>query len=110
MKVALSLEVTDDQRRALAGGKLATRDMVRAYVEGAVTALELINQPKAEAHHPPASSTTAPSTPALKVSAPEFEDWPEALKEKVMEKRAAGWREDEIAAYARGWFYRPRSI
>lgn len=46
MKVALSLEISDEQRNALAqeiAGKkvqrLATREEVRAYVEGAIGAL-----------------------------------------------------------------------
>lgn len=93
MKVALSVEVTDVQRRALSGTKrLATRDEVRAYVEGALGQLGASPTPVGStAHNPISRVPIAPSA-----SSPELEAQLDLYREK-------GWGEEALAAYVRGW-------
>ena len=83
MKVRLIVEVTDDQRRALSGGrKLATRDDVRAYVEGALGQLGVL------------SSSFVDQAPSA-LSAP--------LAKKVKELKEKGWGDDAVGMYIKGW-------
>lgn len=89
MKVRLIVEVSDDQRRALTGTrKLATRDDVRLYVEGALARLVDVFPPP-----PPSSRPVPPSTPT----------YSKALKERVEELKAKGVGEEDIQMYIRGW-------
>lgn len=105
MKVALTIEVTDNQRRALTGkNRLATRDEVRAFVEGALGQLGASTDQGTAAHNPTVRAPAAPSANYGGPNLPPEATWSEALSEKVAAGRAKGWREDEVAAYVRGWF------
>jgi hypothetical protein len=84
MKVAMTLEVSEDQRRAITGGRRrATRDEVRAYVEGALGASVSQADPRCV---PPLS---------VPVRTP--------LDGRLADLQVAGWTEDQLASYRRGW-------
>jgi hypothetical protein len=93
MKVALSLEVTDDARRALSASKrLASRDEVRAFVEGVVARLSESQDSDAVSPlaAPSRNRDTAPFTNPT-------------LTKRLAELKAEGWTEDQLRSYERGW-------
>jgi hypothetical protein len=108
MKVNLSIEVTDEQRNVLAiinAGKptkaLATRDDVRAFVEGCLDFLK--QQPTAE----PEPQATAPAPSIYAGDPPTFWDLltPEELK--LANKFKAEGKPD---GFIRGYFFIERNL
>lgn len=95
MKVALTVTVTDEQRRALTGSKrLASRDEVRAFIEGTLGQLDAPKSIGATAHNPPARAPLVPSP----------DSYPPLLRQKLEVYKAKGWGEAELGMYVKGWY------
>ena len=125
MKVALSIEITDEQRNVLAHlhadrrtKKLASRDDVRDFIEGAIASLtedalpEFKPQEKidpAEAHYDVGNGTLVKVKRGPDVHRHYIDAWIEALSTEDRKKYDDLKAKGHTDAYVRGFFYIERA-